>query len=475
MRTFKLTIVALLIATLNAFSAGKKAEVKLPTLISQNMVLQQQSDVPVWGWSEPGAAVVVKPSWMKDKFNTTTNEKGKWMVKIPTPEAGGPYKIAISGLNEIILENVMIGEVWVCSGQSNMQQTLSGYFNQPTNQANELALHSKNSNIRYFHVERTSSGEALENCKGEWLEASPEYVLSFSAVAYTFGKKLNEVLDIPIGLIHTSWGGSTAEAWIDEEAMKEFESETETFSKQGNQKPENRNQAPSRLYNGMINPLLPYKIKGAIWYQGESNRNRPEQYTRLFPAMIRNWRSLWDCGDFPFYYVQIAPFRYKGGINSAFVREAQLKTMKNCVNTGMAVTMDIGEEFRIHPAEKKMVGDRLAYWALAQTYGIEGVVCSGPVYNAMEVIDGKILVKFDHAPSGLSTFGKELTNFIISGSDKKLYPAKARIVRGGVEVWSDEVEEPVAVRYGWSDWCVGSLYNTYGLPASSFRTDDWDE
>ena len=366
----------------------------------------------------------------------------------------------------------MIGEVWLCSGQSNMEMPVKGFNNQPINGSAEAILNSRNSQIRLFTVKRATSLEPLENVEGQWSEAGPATVRDFSATAYFFGKKLNSLLNVPIGLIHTSWGGSNVETWMDKETLSEFNT-IELPKKLPEGAPQ---RTPTLLYNAMINPLIGYNIKGAIWYQGESNRNQAKEYAQLFPTMINTWREKWQQGKFPFYFVQIAPYGYDGG-NAGYVREAQLHTMKTVENTGMAVTMDIGDCDFIHPREKKLVGDRLALWALAKDYGMEGIAYSGPVYKAIdEIKDGKVKLSFEYNENGLSSYGRPLSGFEVAGADKVFHPAEAKINGDRtLSVWAEGVLNPVAVRYAFKNCEAGSLFNTDGLPASSFRTDTCEE
>ena len=442
-------------------------QIQLPSFISDGMVLQQQTSAPLWGNDKPGTTVKLEGSW-GESASTKTNKEGKWSAKINTPAAGGPYTLIISGSETKTLNDVMVGEVWLCSGQSNMQMEMKGLNNQPINSGNEEILYSANKNIRVFTGKRTPSTTPMDDIEGSWQSARPATTKDFSAVAYFFGKSIHKVLDVPIGLIVTSWGGSTAEAWVDDHIIEKFEG-----LEVAREVPEKAvQQAPTLLYNGMVHPFLPYAIKGAIWYQGESNSWRADEYQELFPALINDWRDHWGQGKFPFYFVQLAPWGYNS-TNSAFLREAQLFSMQNTENTGMAVTMDIGDCENIHPPEKKKVGDRLALWALAKTYNLEGFVYSGPVYKEMKKSeDGGIVLSFEHHGIGLTSFGKELTGFTIAGSDKVFVPANARINPDKtVTVWSEKVRAPEAVRYAFDNCTAGTLFNMAGLPASSFRTD----
>ena len=471
----------LLFLTLLFFGQTTAAQqkLKLPALVSDNMVIQQSAEIHIWGWAEKNKTVEIIPSWTNTLVTVNSDGDGKWKTTIKTPTAGGPYTIRLKSKEEsITLKNVMVGEVWLASGQSNMEMPIKGYASEPINGNNELILHSKNPNIRMFTVKRNSSPQPVEDCVGAWKESSPENTPDFSAVAYVFAQKLNRVLDIPVGIIHSSWGGTPVEAWTPKEAMERAVTAEEKSTFRYNSVENKREQdAPSQLFNGMIHPLLNYNIKGVIWYQGESNRNHPGVYQKTFPLMIQNWRQLWYNKKMPFYYVQIAPYgRYSGEVNSALLRETQLKTMDLLDHVGMAVTLDIGENQSIHPAEKIKVGERLSYWALAKDYDIQGIQFSGPVYKSHEVDGDKIMISFDYASMGLSTYGQPLNNFEIAGTDGIYHPAKAKIWRNGtLEVFSEKVKDPKEVRYGWQNFLKGSLFNTYGLPASSFRSDHWED
>jgi sialate O-acetylesterase len=456
------------------------AEVKLPSIFTDNMVLQQQSNVSFWGWAKAGNSVSVTPSWDKKKHAAKTDASGKWHVKVATPSAGGPYEITISDGKALKLNNVLIGEVWICSGQSNMEMPMKGYKGQPIKGSNEAILKSGNRNIRIYTVPRSSQTMPQENSKTSfWKEASPEAVANFSAMAYYFGRLLNEVLDVPIGLVHTSYGGSTVEAWMSPESLAPFEDIK--IPKAGDEIPV-VNRTPTTLFNGMLYPIVGYGMRGAIWYQGESNYDRPDQYEQLFPAMVKEWRTLWEAGEFPFYYAQIAPYNYAqlppynygGKYNSAFVRDAQRKALEKIPNTGMAVLVDVGEENFIHPANKEAVGNRLAYLALAKTYGIKGFGYASPGYDSMAVSGSTAILHFKDAPNGLTSFSKALANFEVAGANKIFYPATAIINGSTVSVSSPQVKEPVAVRYAFKDFVIGDLYSNEGLPVSSFRTDDWE-
>jgi len=462
-----------LMVFLIAFTLSLSAEINLPSIFGDNMVLQQQTSAAIWGKASANANVSIKTSWNNKTFTTRADKEGHWKLKVTTPAAGGPYTVTISDGKPVTLRNVMIGEVWVCSGQSNMEMPMKGYFNQPISGSNEYIATSSNDRIRLITIPRLTSLTPLTDFEGRWVLCEPETVSQFSATAYFFGLMLNRALNVPVGLICTAWGGTRIEPWISEAGLKSFEwvKLPDKSMDQTNLSP----QTPTILFNAMINPLAGYGIRGAIWYQGESNRNEPAEYLKLMPGLAEDWRSVWDIGVFPFYYVQIAPFDYgSAGLNSAYLREAQLKAVKDGTNMGMACIMDTGEKDNIHPADKKAAGDRLAYLALAKTYGIKGFACEGPALKEMTVEGSMVKLTFDNALNGLTSFGKVLSNFEVAGTNKRFYPAKAFITNSGVTLFSPVVGEPVAVRYAFKNFVIGDLFNIEGLPASSFRTDDWE-
>ncbi|MFC3563001.1 sialate O-acetylesterase [Pedobacter jamesrossensis] len=470
-----------LIILLNlVFCVIASATVKPASIFTDHMVLQQQSKVAIWGWAKPSAKIKIITSWNKENYSVNTDKDGKWKVKVSTPAAGGPYEIELNDGEKLILADILIGEVWFCGGQSNMEMPMKGFKSQPIIGSNEAILRSSNQNIRLYTVPRSSIAERQENSKpSAWKLASPETVSNFSATAYYFGKLLTELLNVPVGIINDSYGGSTIEAWMSPEDLKAFP-EIKIPSKGDSIKEVSR--TPTTLYNGMLYPVIGYGIKGAIWYQGESNYERPDRYEDLFPAMVSSWRKNWDTGEFPFYYAQIAPYNYAqlppyhvgGKFNSAFLRDAQRKSLGKIPNSGMAVLMDIGEEKSIHPANKKQGGERLAYLALAQTYGIKGFGALSPAYESITIDKSTASIKFTNVPNGITSFGKELSLFEIAGADKKFYPAKALIKGSSVAVSAEDVKIPVAVRYAFKDFVIGDLFGNDGLPVSSFRTDDWD-
>ena len=455
------------------FAFETRADVKLPAIFSDNMVLQQQSQVAVWGWAKPNANVSVTGSWDKKTYNAKSDANGYWRVKIATPVAGfTPCTLTVSDGKAVTLRNILIGEVWVCSGQSNMEMPMRGFRNEPIEGGPEAIASSTNAGIRCFTVRKASKIVPQDDCTGVWEMANPQTTPGFTATGYFFGRLLNQALNVPVGLIHTSWGGSRIEAWMTPNSLKDIP-EKPVPSSEADIKVQNG--TPTVLYNGMIHPVLGYGVRGAIWYQGESNRDEPALYVKMFDAMVRGWRNLWGVGEFPFYYCQIAPYNYGGGTNSGYIREAQAKGMTTTPNTGMAVLMDAQSVNSIHPPRKRDAGERMALWALAKTYGMDRMQYRSPELKSLETEGRVAVLTFDmSADPGLTTYGKEIMNFIIAGKDKRFYPAKAAYSGNRVFVFSPNVAEPVAVRYCWDDTSATELFTVDGrLPVSSFRTDDW--
>ncbi|MBV4357625.1 sialate O-acetylesterase [Pinibacter aurantiacus] len=476
----KLKISSLLFILSIAYSS-MSAQVKLASLFTDNMVLQQQSDVAIWGWAKAGANISVTSSWNKKKYTAQANADGKWKLKIATPSYGGPYELTISDGKPVTLKNILIGEVWLCGGQSNMEMAMKGFKGQPLIGSNEAIILSKNKNIRLYTVPRSSVTTPQENSKpSEWKEANPESVSNFSAVGYYFGKRLNAIMDnVPIGLINCSYSGSSIQAWMNPETLKTFPSIT-IPKKDDSIKVVSR--TPTTLYNGMMHPVEGYTIKGCIFYQGESNYEDPDLYEKLLPAAVKQWRSEWGIGDFPFYYTQIAPYGYKQladknateKYNSAYLRDAQRKSVELIPNSAMSVLLDAGDAKTIHPMNKETPGLRLAYIALAKSYDAKGFGYLAPLYDSIKIKDTSAIVSFKNAENWLTSYGKKLANFEIAGNDKVFYPATASISKNTVIVSSPQVKQPVAVRYAFKDVPEdGLLFSTEGLPASSFRTDNW--
>jgi sialate O-acetylesterase len=445
------------------------------------MVLQRESEVTVWGWAEPGENVAVVCDWIDTVASVKTDADGKWQVALRTGKAGGPHTISISAGNRITLDDILFGEVWIGSGQSNMEMPLvkvSGAYTGIKDSEQEVSA-ANNPQIRLFQAGNFSSQEPLEDVESgitmygippatcAWSACTPKTVPTFASTAYFFARELHRELEVPIGIIDSSWGGTPAEAWTPAVGLKKLDYQKELEQAASlPQKPDQK--VPTRLYNGMIHPLRKFRIRGVVWYQGEGNAGRANKYRQLFSTMITEWRSAFGY-EFPFYYVQISPFNYRGQ-NSAFLREAQFDTL-SLKNTGMAVTMDIGNLTDIHPKNKQEVGRRLALWALAKDYGRD-VVYSGPIYNEIHFEDGKARLSFHHATGGLATRDdKGPSHFEIAGSDNIFHPATATVDGDEVVVSADKVPNPEAVRYAFSNDAMPNLTNKTGLPASSFRTD----
>ena len=455
-----------------------QAKVVLPGIFGDNMVLQQQSEAQFWGKAAPGKKVTIRPPWSTQGITANVGKDGRWRAAVPTPEAGGPYTIELSDGERLTLRDVLIGEVWLCSGQSNMEMPVHGFPNQPVEGSADAIIRAKAATpIRLCTVKRSTARTPQEECAAQWLKHTPEAVAGTSATAYYFARYLQSVLDVPVGVIVTCWGGTPVEAWMDRETMSGFKEFDLSFLDNPDQidRPQYK---PCGLYNGMIAPLVPYTVKGFLWYQGESNRPNPTQYRALMPAFVKMLRERWAQGELPFYYVQIAPYRYDGpdAISGALLREAQLHNLKDIPSSGMAVTLDIGDEGCIHPAKKEEVGTRLAWLALSKTYGMKGIDADTPVCEKMEVADGKAYLTFATGPDGLAPYGRTLTGFEMAGADRVFHPATARIEKGKSRliVACDAVPEPVAVRYAFRNVPEATLFNTSGIPASSFRTDDWE-
>ncbi|WP_264537994.1 sialate O-acetylesterase [Flavobacterium sp. N1736] len=482
------------------------AQVKLPALVSDNMVLQQNAKVNVWGWASPNEKISIHPEWLTTTIETVANPDGTWKTTLDTPTGSEKtYTITITATNKIILNNILIGEVWICSGQSNMYFPVGkeeGTWKTGVKNYQEEVKNASYPNIRLFTVLTNASPKPLDDVIGSWKKCSPESINTFSAVAYFFGRELYQKLNVPIGLISSSWGGTKAEAWTSQNVLesdvsflpilqqdakneKIYQEKLEAYylalineriasaanaAKSEIKKPKKEaNKTSYVLYNAMLYPLINYTMKGVIWYQGESNSGQANLYRTLFPAMVKNWRDDWKQGDFPFYYVQIAP--HKG--QNADIREAQLMSLKTITNSGMVVTTDVGDANNIHPIDKQTVGHRLALLARAKTYNENKLVYSGPIYNHMKIKNQKAQLFFDYAESGLKKDGETLKEFEIAGDDQIFYPANAKIEGKTIVVSSSKVKNPAAVRFAWKAVPEPNLFNTENLPASPFRTDDW--
>lgn len=448
------------------FGAAAYAAVEPASLFTDNAVLQRETEVPVWGTAQPGERVTV--SIQGQQVSTSAASDGKWMVRLRPLREGGPFVMTIRASNTVELKNILVGEVWLASGQSNMAWIL-----EKSEDGERAVQESSDANMRLFTVPVNSSPEPVSNVESAWVECRPETSRGFSAVAYYFGRSLRKTLGCPVGMIVSAVGGTRVEAWTDPALLPDSAKQVPERIADGVRA---RLNSAGGLYNGMIRPLVPYAIRGAIWYQGEANRFNANEYTRLFPAMIRGWRSDWGLGDFPFLYVQIAPYTAIVSEPSesewADIREAQRLVSLRERNVAMAVITDHGDETNVHPKQKQPVGERLALAARALAYG-EKIPFRGPVFKEMKVVGSQALVLFECTDGGLVAKGGRLKGFTVAGSDRKFYNASAVIEGDTVRVWSPDVRKPAAVRFGWAAYPVVNLYSGSGLPASPFCTDNW--
>ena len=457
-------VITLFIFTFSFFTSY--SQLRLPAVISSGMVLQQNDSVSIWGWAHPGEVIDINTGWDNKTYQVTSLNIGKWKTKIKTPVAGGPYIMTVKGWsNYIVLQDVMIGEVWVCSGQSNMEWS---FYNGAKYIKEELPS-CYNKNIRFFHIPRTSANYPQEDVHAAWRVCDSNSLKAFSAVGYYFGKKLNKELNIPIGLINSSWGGTSAESWTPAEEIS-----NNPVLKNASDKLVEVPWGPVKPgmnFNGMIAPIVPFNIAGAIWYQGEANVPNGSTYSQLLTTMIDTWRNRWD-KEFPFYYVQIAPFNY-GGAGGSVLQEEQTKVMAHA-KTGMVVITDLIDSVTdIHPSNKLDVGNRLANWALAETYNKTGLLYKHPEYKSMEIVKNKIILSFNNVPAELIAKGKQITGFFVSGENKEWLPAEAKIEGDKIIVWNKKLKEPLQVRFGFGNAVVGNVFSKEGLPLCPFRTDNW--
>lgn len=457
-----------LLLLLSSSLSQLQAQLRLPGLFDNHMVIQQNATVPIWGWAQPVQDVKINVSWDTLTVRTKSANTTFWKASIKTPPAGGPHSITIRAGNDVVtLTDVLSGEVWLCSGQSNMEwsmaaagdgKTVMGQVNDPT--------------IRLFQIPKSASTTRQVRGEGVWKICNAESVAGFSAVGYFFGKKLNTDLNVPIGIINASWGGTPAETWVARENIDDNESLKEAADKQIDDKPWCPS-VPGVVFNSMINPLIPFRVAGVLWYQGESNTAAPYTYRELMNTLVMDWRKQFQY-DFPFYYVQIAPYAGYGDIEKgALIREQEVK-MLDIPGTGMVVIHDLVDNVNdIHPQFKKPVGERLANLALADTYKKSGVSYQSPLYAFMKIEKNRVRLSFNHAKDGLISKGGPPTEFTIAGDDHVFHPAIAKIDGSTIVVSSREVKRPVAVRFGWKNGSIPNLFGKNGLPVSSFRTDDW--
>ncbi len=495
-------------------SSSLQADVRLPSIFWDNMVLQRNKPVNIWGWADPGEQVSV----VLDSVTATTaaDSAGKWTLTLDPMSAGGPYTLQVTGNDTITLNNVLLGDVWLASGQSNMEMAMQQgspmEWNTGVNNWEQEMAEADYSRIRLFRIPRKTSGRPMDDVEASWQICSPSTVGDFSAVAYFFGEELHQKLEVPIGLIQSAWGGTRIEPWTPtvgfegiesleriaediQAANVEYQSAVENridlisqwveasrnalrenhqvpLSPEVPEHPLNDPGQPTALYNGMVHGIVPFTLRGVIWYQGESNRKDGLMYLDKMHALINGWRDVWDLESLPFYYVQIAPYRYNDAdpAHLALLREAQRLAL-SIPNTGMAVTMDIGDLDDIHPKNKQDVAHRLALWAFANTYGYDNMVYSGPLFQGTDRKGRNIIVNFDHVAEGLSTSdGNPPSWFEIAAEDKKFIPARTEIDGSTVRVWNQNIYRPVYVRYGWHMEAQPNLINSRGLPASPFNS-----
>lgn len=500
---------------LSVLTASVFADVRLPRIFTDHMVLQRDMPLPIWGWAEPGEKVTVELAGQVQ--TATADDDGKWRVTMEPLTVGNPRRLVVKGDNQVVIDDILVGEVWICSGQSNMEWPVSAAYG-----ADLVRTEANLPEIRLLSVKPVGSQTPADDIDERWQVCTPQTVNGFSAVGYFFGRQLHNSLGVPVGLINNAWGGSSCEAWIPRDEFQDEElygpmmarwEKTESehdeaklrtqYEAQLNEWREARDAAeadgrpipprpgmnhplfnqhrPGNLYNARIAPLVPFAVRGAIWYQGESNADRAYQYREMFPLMIESWRTAWGQDKLPFYWVQLADYKSESPdpMESAWaeLREAQTMTTDKLPRTGQAVIIDIGEGKDIHPRNKEDVGERLARWALANEYGVK-IDHASPRYDHLEVKDGKAIVTFRDVGGGLRTFDiADVRGFTIAGEDRKWHsvdPKDAKIIgKNKVEVSSEEVSKPIAVRYAWADNPVCNLYSATGLPLTPFRTDDW--
>jgi len=453
-------LIALLVLGVRA-----RADVRLPAVLASHMVLQQNTLVNFWGWSEPGEKISIKVPWDTTTYHAIGSGNAQWSVQLHTPAAGGPFRMTITGSNELVLDDVLVGEVWLCSGQSNMEMSVSWGLPYATESAA-----ATNTQIRFFHIPRTTAAYPQEDLHARWVVCTPEAMRNFSAAGYFFGQQLQSTLKCPVGLISAAWSGTPAEVWIPADTILQDSvlgpAATRLTPAEG------WPIRPGATFNAMIYPLLNYPIAGAIWYQGESNVGMGDTYRPLITNLIRTWRRLWN-KELPFYYVQIAPYAGYSDNASAFLREAQAQAA-DLPNTGMVVTTDLVDDLNdIHPKMKKEVGLRLANYALVQTYGITGIPYRSPEFQSMTIEKNRIRIRLAHAEKGLVSRGGPLKEFYVAGENRRFVPAQAKIEGQTVVVWSPEVSKPVAVRFAFRDAPQPNLFSVEGLPVIPFRKEHW--
>lgn len=442
-----------------------QAQIRLPHVLSNGMVLQQNSKVNLWGWASPAEKISIQPTWTKDTLKTVTDGNGKWMVKVNTPKGGGPYQISFLGNDTVTLNDVWLGEVWICSGQSNMEFTYN--WAKTKDVAADFPTASQHQ-LHFFQIPKTTAFAPQENCDGSWKNCDSNTVKNFSAVAYFFGKMLNQNLHVPIGLISSNWGGTPAETWTPDSVVR-----NNPVLEAGQEKLKISPWWPvgsGLAYNGMIAPLTNFNISGTIWYQGESNVDTYSTYGELFKDMITSWRKKWN-EDFPFYFVQIAPFKYGNNENGAYLRQAQAEAL-TLPKTGMVVTSDLVTDTNdIHPHDKHDVGYRLAEIALNETYGLKQFDKFSPMYVSSHLEGNKVMIQLSNAGKGLYVKGGKIKGLYIAGKDSIYYPAEAKLAPGIITVYNKKISEPAFVKYGFNNTQMGNLFNKENMPVAPFKIE----
>lgn len=473
MKHFFLSCAALLVACVTP--SNTTAKVTLTSIWGDNMVLQQQADVRFTGTAKKNSKITIKASWSDKRIMTQSDSNGRWQATLHTTSAGGPYTITFSDGEVLTLRNILLGEVWFCSGQSNMEMPVRGFRGQPVYGCQPYIVSANpRRQLRLYTVQRDwSTTPKTEGVKGQWMELSSQAVGDFSATAYFFGDLLQRSINVPVGLIHSSWSASKIEAWMSRQTLQQF---SEVKLPDVNQSKFGWEAGtPTLLWNAMVNPWKGFPVRGVIWYQGEANVSNPALYKRLFPAMVQQWRTFFENNDMPIYYVQIAPYQAGGKdkLEWAWFRQCQLELMSEVPNVGMVTTTDAGSELFIHPPYKIKVGERLAYWALTKTYGRSGFLYSGPIYKSCTLKDGVVEVTFEHGQEGMIPENQEIRGFELVDAGGKIYPANARIINSTakVKVWNDSVKQPTEVRYCFRNYMQADLCNNAGLPASPFRAE----
>lgn len=457
-----------------AYILPASAEIKLPAILGNCMVLQQNSKVMLWGKANPFKIVKVRTSWDGILRKTKSDYLGNWSLFVYTPVAGGPYDIRISDGEELVLNDILIGEVWLCSGQSNMEMPVKGFNGQPVEGSHETIVEAcKERPIRMFTVEHSFSRTECDDVIGVWKKHAPSSVADFSAAGYYFADFLQRNLDVPVGIVNSSWSASHILPWLSAESIKKLDwIDIETMYPDSITSVYN---VPGIMYNAMINPLTNFSVKGILWYQGEADILEPERYKKMFKIWVEQNRKLFRNDSLPVYFVEIAGYSLPENmpIQRAVFKEAQLELFKEIDHVGIALTTDIGDSLFIHPKYKREVGERLAYWALSHTYGIEGFDYCGPVLSGYDYADGKIVMSFDYADNGLVPEIEDLQGFEVLDGNGSLLPVKAHIVRGTnkVEISFDDIFKPMEVRYCFKNYQKGNLMNNFGLPAAAFRID----